>query len=76
MQPCPRETRSQQRKTTMYTKHFRQEVNAKFCRLKYQSDQWHCGFGGDSSMDAHHAVGITIDLTVTASQCRILANGT
>ena len=26
-------------------------------------------------MDAHHAVGITIDLTVTASQCRTLANG-
>ena len=26
-------------------------------------------------MDAHHTGGITIDLTVTASQCRTLANG-
>ena len=26
-------------------------------------------------MDAHHTGGITIDLTVIASQCRTLANG-
>ena len=62
-------------KTTMYTKHFRQEINATVCRVKYQSEQWHCGFGDDSSMDAHHAGEITIDLTVTASQCRTLARG-
>ena len=31
-------------KITMYTKHFRQEVNATVCRVKYQSEQWHCGF--------------------------------
>ena len=34
-----------------------------------------CGFGDDSSMDAHHTGGITLDLTVTASQCRTLARG-
>ena len=62
-------------KITMYTKHFRQEINATVCRVKYQSEQWHCGFGDDSSMDAHHTGGITIDLTVTASQCRTLAKG-
>ena len=61
-------------KITMYTKHFRQEINATVCRVKYQSEQWHCGFGDDSSMEAHHA-GITIDLTVTASQCKTLARG-
>ena len=60
---------------TMYTKHSRQEINATVCRVKYQSEQWHCGFGHDSSMDAHHTRGITIDLTVTASQCRTLARG-
>ena len=60
-------------KITMYTKHFRQEINATVCRVKYQSEQWHCGFGDDSSMDAHHTGGITIDLTVTASHCRTLA---
>ena len=59
----------------MYRKHFRQEINATVCRVKYQSEQWHCGFGDDSSMDAHHTGGITIDLTVTASECRTLARG-
>ena len=62
-------------KITMNKKHFRQEINATVCRVKYQSEQWHCGFGDDSSMDAHHTGGITMDLTVTASQCRTLANG-
>ena len=62
-------------KITMYTKHFRQEINATVCRVKYQREQWHSGFGDDSSMDAHHTGGIKIVLTVTASQCRILAKG-
>ena len=62
-------------KITMYTKHFRQEINATVCRVKYHSEQWHCGCGDDSSMDAHHTGGITIDLTETASQCRTLAKG-
>ena len=62
-------------KITMYTKHFRQEINATLCRVKYESEQWHCGFGDDLSMDAHHTGGITIGLTVTASQCRTLAKG-
>ena len=62
-------------KITMYTKHFRREINATVCIVKYQSQQWHCGFGDDSSMDAHHTGGITIDLTVTASECRTLARG-
>ena len=62
-------------KITMYTKHLRQEINATVCRVKYHSEQWHCVFGDDSSMDAHHARGIKTELTVTASQCRTLANG-
>ena len=62
-------------KITMYTKHFRQEINATVCRVKYQSEHWHCGFGDDSSLDAHHTGGITKDLTVTASQNRTLAEG-
>ena len=62
-------------KITMYTKHFRQGINATVFRVKYQSEQWHCGFRDVSSMDAHHTGGITIDLTVTASQCRSLARG-
>ena len=59
----------------MYTKHFRQEINATVCRVKYQSEQWHCGFGDNSSMDAHHAGGLALDLTVTACQCRAVVNG-
>ena len=62
-------------KITMCTKHFRQEINATVCRVKYQSQQWQCGFEDGSSMDAHHTGGITIDLTVTTSQCRTLAKG-
>ena len=62
-------------KNTMYTKKFRQEINATVCRVEYQSEQWHCGFRDNSSMDAHQSGGKTIDLTVTASQCRTLANG-
>ena len=62
-------------KITMYTRHFRQENNATVRRVKYQSEQWHCGFGEDSSMNAHHTGGISVDLTVTASQGRTLAKG-
>ena len=62
-------------KLTMYTNHFRREINAKVFRVKHQSEQEHCGFGDDSSMDAHHTGGITIDLTVTAIQGRALAKG-
>ena len=61
-------------KITMYTKQFRKEIKATVCRVKYQSEQWHCCFGDNSSMDAHHA-GIRINLTVTAFQCRTLAIG-
>ena len=62
-------------KIAMFTKHFRQEINATNCRVKYQSEQWHCGFGDVSSMDAQHIGGIAIDLTITASQSRTLARG-
>ena len=62
-------------KITMYTKHFRQEINTTVCGVKCQSEQSHCGFGDDPSLDAHHTGGITIDLTVTASLCRTLARG-
>ena len=47
-------------KITMYAKHFRQEINATVFIVKYQSEQWHCGFRDDSSMDAHRRGGITI----------------
>ena len=62
-------------KITMYTKYFRQEINATVCGVKYQSEQCLRGFGDDSSMTAHHAGGINIDLTVIASQCKTWANG-
>ena len=34
-------------KITTYTKRFRQEINAKVCRVKDQSEKWHCGFEDD-----------------------------
>ena len=72
---APEDLEVSRAKSTTYTKHFRQEINATVCRVKYQSEKKHCGFGDDSSMDARHTGGITIDLTVTASQCRTLATG-
>ena len=62
-------------KITMYTKQVRQEINATVCRVKCQNKERHCGFEEDPSMDAHYTGGITIDLTVTSSQCRTLAKG-
>ena len=62
-------------KLMMYTKHFRQEIKATVYRVNYQSEQWHCGFGDDSSMGTHHAGGETVDSNVTASQCRTIATG-
>ena len=72
---APKNLEVSRAKITMYTKHFRQEINATVYRVKNQSEQWHCGFGDDSSMDAHHTGGITKDLTVRASQCKTLARG-
>ena len=62
-------------KITMYTKHFTQKINATVCRVKVQSEQWHCAFGDHSSTDARLTGAKTIDLTFTASQCRTLAKG-
>ena len=53
---APKDLEISRTKITMYTKHFRQEINATVCRVKYQSEQWHCGFGGDSSTDAKNPV--------------------
>ena len=61
-------------KTTMYAKHFRQQINATVCRVKYQSKQWHCGFGDHSSMDAYHAR-ITKDLTPHSVSRQNLSEG-
>ena len=72
---APEDLEVSRAKITMYTKHFRQEIIATVCRIKYQSEQWHCGCGDDSSMDAQHTGGKTIDLTVTAYHCRALAKG-
>ena len=71
---APKNLEVSRAKITMYTKQFRQEINATACWVKYQNEQWHCGFADDSTMDAQHSGGITIDLTVTASQCITLAN--
>ena len=73
MQHRSREPRSQQSKNHEVNKKFSTKINATVCRVKYQGEQGHCGFGDDSSMDAYHTGKITIDLTVTASQCRTLA---
>ena len=49
---APENLKVSRAKIKMYKKHLRQENNATVCRIKYQSEQWHCSFGDDSSMDA------------------------
>ena len=59
---------------TLYTKHFRKELNATKCRLHHQREKWHCGYLDHSSID-HTFAGITSDLIISPEHCRTLANG-
>ena len=59
---------------TLYTKHFRNELNATKCRIQHQREKWHCRHLDHSSIDHTIAV-ITTDLIISPEHCRTLAKG-
>ena len=60
---------------TIYTKHFRKELNATKCRIQHQREKSHCGHLDHSGID-HTIAGITSDLIISTEHCRTLAKGT
>ena len=57
----PEELEISQTKIILYTKHFREELNATQCRIQHQREKWHCGHNDHSSID-HTIADITSDL--------------
>ena len=78
VRPChitPEELESSKATITLYTKHFRKELNATKCRIQHQREKWHRGHLDHSSID-HTIAGITSDLIISPEHCRTLAKGT
>ena len=59
---------------TLYTKHFRRELNTTKCRIQHQREKWHCGHLDHSSID-YTIAGITSDLIILPEHCRTIAKG-
>ena len=59
---------------TLNTKHFRRTINATMCRVKHQSEEWHCGYHDHSSMSTLHD-GITSDLSLSPETCKAMGEG-
>ena len=54
---------------TIYTKHFRTELDATMCRVKHSIFKWHCGYHDNASIDAEQNT-ITSDIDLSPEQCR------
>ena len=77
VRPChitPEELEVSKATITLYTKHFRKELNETKCRIQHQREKWHCGHNDHSSID-HTIAGITSDLIISPEHCRTLAKG-
>ena len=61
-------------KLTMYTKHFRTEINATICRIKHQRKKIYCGMHDHTSMDIEQPQ-ITSDIDLTPEQCKQASEG-
>ena len=61
-------------KLTMYTKHFRTEINATICRIKHQRNKFHCRMHDHISMDIEQPQ-ITSDIDLTPEQCKKASEG-
>ena len=59
---------------TLYTKHFLRTINATMCRVKHQSEEWHCGHHDHFSMSILHN-GITSDLSLSPETCKAMGEG-
>ena len=70
----PEEQKISLTKIILYTKHFREELNATKCRIQHQREKWRCGHNNHSSTD-HTMARITSDLVTSPEQCQSLAKG-
>ena len=61
-------------KLTMYTKHFRTEINAPICRFKHQRNRFFCGMHDHTSVDIEQPQ-ITSDIDLTPEQCKQSSEG-
>ena len=72
VKPCnmaPQNIQMNDVKLTMYTKHFRIEINATICRIKHQRNKFYCGMHDHTSMDIEQPQ-ITSDIDLTPEQCK------
>ena len=77
VRPCyitPEELEVSKATITLYTKHFRKELNATKFRIQLQCEKWHCGQLDDSRI-YYTVAGITSDLFISPEHCRTLAKG-
>ena len=77
VRPChitPEELEVSKATITLYTKHFRKELNATKCRIQHQREKLHCGHNDHSSIN-HTIAGITSDLIISPEHCLTLAKG-
>ena len=77
VRPChitPEELEVSKATITLYTKHFRKELNATKCRIQHQREKRHCRHLDHSSID-HIIAGMTSELIISPEHCRTLAKG-
>ena len=77
VKPCnmaPQNIQMNDVKLTMYTKHFRTEINATICRIKHQRNKFHCGMHDHTSMDSEQPQ-ITNDKDLTPELCKQASEG-
>ena len=77
VKPCnmaPQNIQMNEVKLTMYTKHFRTEINATICRFKHQWNRFYCGMHDHTSMDFEQPQ-ITSDIDLTLEQCKQASEG-
>ena len=75
VRPChitPEELEVSKATITLYTKHFRKQLNATKCRIQHQREKWHCVHLDHSRID-HNIAGITSDLIISPEHCRTIA---
>ena len=61
-------------KLTLYTKHFRTEINATICRIKHQRNRFFCGLHDLTSIDVEQPQ-ITSDTDLIPEQCKQASEG-
>ena len=77
VKPCnmaPQNNQMNDVKLTMYTKHFRTEINATICRIKHHRNKFHYGMHDHTSMEIEQPQ-ITSDVDLTPGKCKQASEG-